>query len=298
MVRVKAAAVSLFVLLSAAAAAGCVGASEPSSGSSVPIERFDDAEGLVIEGLVVDSELVPVSDVAVVAAELDVVLMTDAAGLFRLPVSEPGEYLLVFEKNGYATQELRVGAREDAVTRVVVTLIPVALDVPYHETHIVFTYAQCWVSAGPAGAPCFSTVDYFAGTNLSQDKNTHLFRVEKPGLANLLIEIMYRSQALGKEAIIVVREPGSIYSGAQKSWLLQFGPSPIRAWLIPGKVGVGGRDKFEEPAGTKYMALIGGWGSNSTIPTVALHLEFRTQTHFNFFYNRPAPRDFTSLPDQ
>lgn len=244
-----------------------------------------------------DTEFVPLPEVDVLLAQHEVRAVTGEDGRFQILPPGPGDYTLVFNKDGYASQELGISVYESEPARVLVTLVPVASHVPYHETRIVFTYTQCWFSAGPAGAACLGLVDYLAGTSVSQDRLTHVFSVQE-NLGNLLIEIMYKAQSLGKEAIIVVREPGSLYSGAQKSWLLQFGPSPIRAWLVPDQVGTGGRDKFMADPTIKYMALIGGWGSNSTIPSVALHLDFRTQTHFNLFYNRPGPPDFTSLPDQ
>lgn len=283
------------------AASGCVG----DSGAPSDVGRDPSAPGaetesdaLALEGIVVDPEFVPVEGVAVALPDLEASTLTDPGGRFRLSVPSPGDYLVVFQKDGYASLELGAFVAEGAENKLVVTLEPNSLEVPYHETHIHATYAQLWLSAGPAGIPVVGAVDYLAGTSLSQDKPTVLFDVLAPGLVEILVEISFQPQALGKEAIIVVREPGSIYSGAQKSWLLQFGPSPIRAQLLEGEVGVGGSHAFDATIGMKYMAMIGGWGSNSTIPTVAVHLDFRTQTHLNWFYNRPASPGFTSLPDQ
>jgi hypothetical protein len=254
--------------------------------------------GPVLRGVVVDTELVPIANATIVLPDIDLATMSDGTGGFELGLPYAGTHTAIFEKIGYRTVVRSVEIHETPTDRLIVTLEPIALDVPYHETLIEVTYTQCWLSAGPAGVPCIGFIDYLTNQQLSDDKSTVNFKVDKPGLAALLIELTFLPQNLGHDAVIVVREPGSIYSGAQKSWLLQYGGSPIRALLVPGEVGEGGDDPFEEPPGTEYMALIGGWNTNNSIPSFGLHLDFRTEDYFTFFYNRMPSPGFTVLPDQ
>lgn len=288
--------IGLAILPVFAALPGCVGAGSEASG----VDAFGGDESLgAIRGVVVDAEIVPVKAADVELVGHGKVATTDAGGAFSFSALEPGTYTLVASKAGYAGAESAVAVAAGQVAAVSLALTPVALNVPYHETILIVALLDCSWAITSATFPCVP-IDRVTGQNITGDRSAWKFSIPAAGLANLLHEMEWSPQPIGREMKVVITEPNQpvFIGGVTRFYLVNQGPTPLRAWLEHGKVAVGGSVAFDGNESTRYDAYIRGSPSNNTIPQAALYIDQRANNWFTFFYNRPGNPDFTALPDR
>lgn len=283
--------------------AGCT---QAGAGPEAGGDGLDEAsDGLFIEGIIIDSELVPIEDVSVMDTTSSVTTTTDAQGRFSLGPVEPGEHQLVAEKAGYSPASLTVQVFDAAVTGLTLTIEPVATTVPFHETvpHVTFVY--CWIAFG-SNVPCTKLVDYVAGTNISaEEKFAFTFRIPYPNLADILVEMTWNAQALGHDMRFYIQTPpNQPLTAATQKYFRMIGSSPLRGWVIADVVNPGygpnGTHLFDAtPNKVLYEASTVSSNTNSTLPgnAVAVFLNIRSETWMTSFYNRPGSREFTAIPD-
>ncbi len=275
--------------------AGCLGGS-PSTPSDAD---GPDGDGVMLRGLVVDTEFFPLDEAAVTLAGSDETTVTDGNGTFELgPVAVGSAFTLVVEKMGYLDQEVAGQAAADD-RQILVTLTPTALDVPFHETFVHVALLDCSWAILSATFPCVP-IDRVTGQNITGDRSEWNFEIPYDGLADLLHEMTWQEQATGKDMKIVMTDPGEavFVGGVSNFYLSRAGGDPLRSWLVPGQVGPGGDVPFDGNESREYRAFIRGSESNMTVPVAAIYIEHRADNWFSFFYNRAGPRDFTALPDE
>lgn len=148
----------LLVLL--VAAAGCV-ASEGTGATPQNIDApvagpaaVNDTTG-AIEGLVIDTESVPVAAAIIALVGTDVPqVSTDVAGRFVLNGVPPGSYQLAVAKLGYSSAGKQVDVTAGEVTSATFTLEQLQVYQAYHRTFVEKGYFECSWTAGFTG-PCF-----------------------------------------------------------------------------------------------------------------------------------------------
>jgi hypothetical protein len=231
-------------------------------------------------------------------------VQTDANGRFHIGPLEPGDYALVFEKKGYASTTKTVTLAQEPIRAFTVTLVAVASDVPYHQSFTRSTFVICWSQNIVGGVPCTKLVDYVAGTNVSSsEKFAFTFLIPNAGLADMLVEVVWKSQANGKDmGFYIQTPPNQPLTGLVVKYFSRSGGSPLRGWLTAGiKNKCGTADcagVFDAtPNKVVYEGVTIGSYNNATVPYAALYLNHRTDAWFTLFYNRAGSRDYTSVPD-
>ena len=292
--------------------AGCVGGS-PSGPDGISESKDDGA--LYISGLVVDQEIIPIESAVIVVEDRDGFVETDATGRFKVGPVDPGEYIVTAEKKGYATQTVTVVIDPDFSNPLTITLAAVALDVPYQTTtnHVTFVICASYNPVG--GVPCTKLVDWQAGTNLSPDeKFAYTFKIQNPGLADVLVEMVWNPQSLGKDAAWWVQTPaGQAATALTTKYFAMSGGPPLRGWIIANEKNQNRTAAFDATPGKVLYEAVTAWSDgNATVPRttfpvcvqicglsgVSLYLNHRTETWMTSFYNRPGDRAFSALPDR
>lgn len=293
----------LVAIVAASLASGCLGG-DP---TMAPGGADFGAGATVIPGVVVDEELAPVSDATVTTSAGDARATTDHRGAFVLGPLEDGEHVVRAAKDGYepATATVQViGASVDGIHLV---LKATALDVPYHASQRHVTYVNCASYNPIGGVPCTKLVDYLAGTNLSgEERFAFTFFVPNPGLADVLVEMTWTAQALGKDMLFKIQTPpGQPATALSTNYYSIAGGSPLRGWVVANVANQDREAIFDaEPNKVLYEGLTIWDDGNSTVPGVpgvlsgtSLYLNHRTEVWLTMFYNRAGSRDFTALPD-
>lgn len=279
-----------------------------------------------VTGTVVDPELVPIAEVDVVVRPGDLTTYTDAAGSFSLGPLDAGKYTVFAEKRGYQGASAEVEVFEDRPTKVTLILTPVASDVPYHETstRTMFLYCSLSIRVGtdPTGyftiltAPCVGLVEILLQTATGQsaantlDTWTFDFKIEKPGFASLVMEMIWPPQQLGTNGILQLTE----FATAQTSGTgvtvgkTVYGDSqaqPFHAVIHAGESYWVSRGQnvtfYPTPNETvDFQMLVAGGFGNNTVPLgeSAVFINWRPTVYLTFFHNRRAASDFSILPDQ
>ena len=289
--------------------AGCVGGNSQSVGG--PDVSFDKGD-VVIRGIVVDEELVPLEGVVIHDAASLLSVETDTTGQFALgPVTE-GEHALTASKDGYQPLSLTVQVFDESVEGVRFLLSAVATTVPYHETTNHVTFVNCASYNPIGGVPCTELIDYVVGGNQVSPQESFAFRFKIPnaGLADLLIEMVWAPQAFGPDAAFWIQTPpGQPVTAASVKYFSMRGGNPLRGWVTANVANQNYESVFDaEPNKIEYDAVTAWSDGNATIPRqqtpvtgisgVSIYINHRVETWMTFFYNREGTRDYTALPDQ
>src|SRR5687768_2559607 len=112
--------------------AGCAASESAGSGPRNVDPGEDTAEALFLDLLVVDSELVPVELALVSMTPGPLFANTTADGRARFGPLAEGDYAVTIEKAGYAPASAELTVAQSPPERMIITLVPVALDVPFH----------------------------------------------------------------------------------------------------------------------------------------------------------------------
>lgn len=312
------------LVAAATAAAGCIGAggvpqSDGGNGSAnaavdpnAPGE-IEPAPGH-ISGIVVDPELVPVAEAYVAVTPGDYVTTTNAAGAFKIGPLAEGTYSVLAEKRGYQSATIEVAVREESPTKVTLTLEPMASDVPYHETLTRVMFLYCAVAIAPPTtlrAPCGGLVDIVLQTVTGQpspntlDTWTFDFRIEKPGFASLVMEMVWPPQSLGQNALMQLTKiaraqssgggvtiSGTVYGGHMAQ--------PYHDVIHAGRLYVSNRNNtfYPTPNATQDFQMLVSVYEGNTTTGHGVFIQWRPTVYLTFFYNRQASPDFTILPDR
>jgi hypothetical protein len=271
------------LLVVTASFAGCTDVGEATGAP----QAFDpgSADGLFLDVLIVDTEFFPVVEATVVAMPGSLTAITGQGGSVRLGPLAEGDYTIVAEKAGYAPAQGQVLVAQAPPERMVLTLTPVASDVPFHITHIFMAYIFCTVTLGNSFLPC-APLNVLTGENITQDRAEFNFRIPQAGLADLLHEMVWLKQATGVDMSVTIRPPGAplVVGGVTVIYLSTGGGSPLRNWVVTGVMNTGATKEFDANESTPYTTILRGRSTNSTANAMSL-------------YNRPGPRDFTVIPD-
>lgn len=275
---------------------GCVG-TEGVGPKGIPEDRFDD-EGFYLDVLVVDAELLPVEAALVVLTPGDALANTTADGRARFGPLTEGDYTVAVEKRGYAVVSTQITVAQSPPERLIVTLTPVASDVPFHLTHVFVAYIFCTMTIGNTFAPCLP-LNVLTGQNVTEDRAEFDFRIPYAGLADMLHEMVWQRQAAGVDMSVTIRPPGAplVVGGVTVTYLSTGGGSPLRNWVVAGVENEGASASFDANESTPYTTIIRGRSTNTTGNAMSLYFDHRVNNYFTFFYNRPGPRDSTVIPD-
>lgn len=257
----------------------------------------------MIQGVVVDEELVPIEGVRITDDNSPQVAVTDSAGAFTLGPVESGEHVLTAEKAGYATETLRVEVFDEPVLAVRVILEATAKAVPFHESVLHVTFVNCASRNLIGGMPCTALPDYVLGTNVSSNERYYFqFVVPSPGLADMLVEMIWTEQTLASDMLFKIQTPpGQPFTGLATSYYRMEGGQPLRGWVLAGvdNDGDGPGEVFDAgPNNITYEGLTIWSSGNATIPYTSIYVNHRTDAWLTFFYNRAGDRDFTALPEE
>ena len=273
-------------------------------------------DGAIIDGIVVDPSIFPVPGADVFWGAGGEFVQTDANGSFRLGPLPGGQLTVRAEKKGYSAAEQVVTLVEGETLKLRLTIEPIAGDVPFHETASRTMYIICHapislrpVIEGGISAPCGLLVDVATGGSNTIDQSTYLFTVEKPGLANLVLEMTWSPQPMGHDGLLQLSSMGGLNpaggSGAMidKTVYADEQSSPFWYMLTPGKLhpaNTGGNTPFYPQPNTteKFKMFVAGGTGNNTVPNVGVFVEYKPTVYTTFFYNRAAPPRFSFLPDQ
>lgn len=252
-----------------------------------------------MDGLVVDAEIVPIAAALVVLTPGGLATNTTTSGQFQFGPLPEGHYTIEVTKHGYAPARAEFAVAQSPPERIVVTLIAVASNVPYHITHVFVAYIFCTLTVSGTFAPCFP-VNVLTGQNITEDRAEFNFRIPYPGLADLLHEMVWQKQATGSDMSVTIRPPGAplVIGGVTVIYLATGGGSPLRSWVVAGETNPGATAKFDANESTPYTTILRGRSTNTTANAMSLYLDHRVNNYFTFFYNRPGPRDFTVIPDE
>lgn len=134
-VRIRAEAIlvaSAFVAIALAGCAGGDGDAASTEGPSGPAD-VDDNAGTVI-GLVQDDELSPVANATVAIVDAGAEAVTDSSGTFRLANVPAGAHTVFVQKLGFESIGKSVAVLAGQTTEVTITLEPLPVEEPHHET--------------------------------------------------------------------------------------------------------------------------------------------------------------------
>lgn len=288
----------LWLFVFALSLAGCLGAGGSGNGAvSGPGQVDLEQHGLLVV-TVVDPEVIPIADALVRIDPGGREAVTDEAGVARFAPLDPAAYDVYAGRPGYrdVTTVTRVIIGQNDL---LVTLEPVSTDVPYRATEVYAVQVFCrWaVEAIGSSVPCNPVPPEAVGLPTMGYNCCFEFRIASPGLANLLHEMDWQSQAYGREMGVEIASTELTQAQAQ-TFLLSNGPSPHRNWMVPGETAAGGDAPFVGADGTAYVGAHPVGARNSTVPGVAIVLDLRVDNWLTFFYNRPGPTGFTILPDE
>lgn len=135
MVRTRGTAGLLALLMLGVGVAGCSG-SDAGDAAGLPTGPVDPAGDVgTIRGLVQDDELNPLANATVAVAELaDTKTTTGPDGEFVLEQVPPGTYRLFVQKLGFESAAKSVSVSAGDETRLDITLDPLPVEEPHHET--------------------------------------------------------------------------------------------------------------------------------------------------------------------
>jgi hypothetical protein len=306
--------------------AGCATPSAPQGSAAVTSadpnapRSLADAPGHVT-GRVVDPELVPIEGADVVITPGDHAMPTSPLGTFEVGPLEPGEYTVHAEKKGYQSADVKTTVVQDKPSHVVLTLVPTASDVPYHESLNRVMYMQCAFAIYVTGvvglvSGCGFLVDYGLKTATGQhytntiDNNTFPFKIQQPGFRSLVMEMTWPPQQFGTNGLMQLTEfakasastggvgvAGTVYGGSMAQ--------PYHDLIHAGKSyrTTGGKPVIFYPNANEtasFEMLISGYYGNTSVPQggSAVFYNYKPSVWLTFFYNREASYAFTILPDK
>lgn len=279
--RVRGAAiVSTLLLISMAGCVAEADAAKVQQASTEPAPKPTvTADTGSIAGLVVSTELVPLSGASIGLLERpQITATTDEVGRFTFNDIPPGGYSVVAQKLGYDSAARKVTVLAGEVVEVEFILSPIPTDEPYVER---FTYAG-WFGLG------FSTpvVTARLGGVIDPAKERSIFRtnLSGPGLEDVVDAMDWESTAplTAKRFMLIV----SVMNGSGSNTTA--GPSPLF-------------NKLEGPKTNKtsqisHVTWIAFTQSSDPAQVVVLVYQQRFTLHTSLFYHDPAPPGYTGLP--
>ena len=292
-------AIALVLVTVLTVLSGCSAAPEPATVSNAGGSGGDPEDGFILNILIIDQELVPIDQALVTLTPGPQSTNTSTDGRASFGPLVEGDYTVRVEKDGYATIGKQVFIAQSPPDRLIVSLVPVASDVPYHLTHVFVAYIFCTMTISNTFAPCVP-VNVLTGQNITEDRAEFNFQIPYPGLADMLHEMVWQRQPTGVDMSVTIRPPGAplVVGGVTVTYLSTGGGSPLRNWVVAGVENEGASAPFDANESTPYTTIIRGNSDNTTGNLMSLYLDHRVNNYFTFFYNRPGPRDFTVIPEE
>lgn len=151
MVRVSARdALAMTIAMLTVSLAGCVGGGGPADAADDPTGPVDFSEDTgAIQGVVLDTEQVPLADAHVGLPDLDRTAATDENGAFSFSNVPPGTHTLFAQRLGYESVGQRVNVVAGDVIDVQITLSVIPVEEPYQIEIIQDGLFGCGVRVDP-----------------------------------------------------------------------------------------------------------------------------------------------------
>jgi hypothetical protein len=321
----------LAVAFAGCASSGAGGAAAATEGPTSP--TFGEDKG-ALHGVVLDDQSLPIEKATIGLMEPALTQTTGPNGAFTFNDLAPGTYTLSALALGYESVSRKVTVTQGQVTDLQLSLVPVAIQAPYHHTIQQAGYVQCtlaWtpgIQTGPAGgtglpryiyglAVCGAFCIASCLPAFSPDKFLLHWTADK-GAQEMKYEMQWTStQAVGKGLLVYVEVEGQPNADG-KEYGNRTGTSPLvlewNATRLQALAKTTGQDCLESKC--KLHTRVFGW-SNTTelyLPVdppalgpfgkpdrkidVGVVVDQRNMQYLTTFHNGPKPAGFTALSDQ
>ena len=318
-------AVTLGLMLLTIAFAGCASSEGANpqgggAGGSGPVATGEPiADAASVQGLVVDDSQAPLEGAIVGLLGLGLQVQTDEAGSFRFENVPPGEHDISAAKLGFASTAKRVNVEaSQQLTGVILTLEPVAVEEPYHESFGPYSgFFHCmWGTAtvdvpvlGPFGIIRTCAVD--AGTTATvfgADSRRLSFNLTSDNWATLIGESRW-TQGAAATGVGMAIYPSYEKRSGNHWWCEADGRSPLifryeaaDPSMENGLSQCNSQGEIDpvpamEINPLQLIADPGFGGTSAEKPPLRLMFEQRFELMVTVFYMDPAPPEFSALND-
>jgi hypothetical protein len=296
----------VFAVLLAGCSAGAGTGDSQRSGALATGDVLADAASL--GGIVVDDSQAPVAGAAVGLIEPHLSVVTDTGGAFRFGNLAPGVYTLQAARVGFESAAKRIELHANDEARVTITMLPLAVQVPYHDSIGPFKgYFECQIGTA-AGfiSPC--TGDVLHGQDLNGivfpgDKRKLVYNLSSDSWQTMVGEARWTQTSYATSSGMAVY-PSYLKRATSHWWCEASGRSPIQFRLekkLDSVCTSTSRNTDPQPS-MKVNPLIlqadPGFGGTSTDnPPVRLIYQQHFELFMTVFYGEPAPAKYSGFPD-
>lgn len=298
--------------------AGCVGGdTQPEQAEAEPLgapASFTEQTG-GIEGLVLDTEGLPLPDAVVGLPDLALQTLTNEAGRYSFSNVEPGTYTLFVQKLGYESQGKQVQVVAGQATQFELALVALAVKEPYTTQVIQSGLFGCGASWRPAVvysgiAACGVLSLFFNLTQYDQFLLEWEIRDDIVGWNGSAFEMHWESNQIAGKGLWMLWEVCA--NDGETRFASVNGQSPLRAnvnsSVVHGVIHNGtynddacgsadDRCNEDECAFISRVFSMPQTLGESYPADVGMTFQQRfEQIHTAFFYE-PGPDDFTAIPD-
>lgn len=289
--------------------AGCAG--QGLAGNSEGTVDFSDgAASGGIQGLVVDSQFVPVPG-AVIFVDGEERARSDASGEFRVSPLAAGQRLVAAEKENYLGTATSVTVQEGALATVTLVLEILPGKSPYVSVVIRSGQIQCGAAATiPSvftnGHIAVCAIPGLVGLSTGEQFRTEveLGLLEGTSLTGLWGETTWQStQAIGKGMKVIwwLAEPGANdLNGRYRDLAIVTGLSPLRVRILVEKITDPDAPRQICQKTSQCLARATHYASANTtgaLVDVGLTIQQRYTDYYSLFFNAPLPEQYTAVPD-
>ncbi len=300
--------------------AGCASSegANPAGGDGVgpgPVATGEPiVDGATIQGVVVDDSQAPLEGAIVGILGLGLQVQTDAAGSFRFENVPPGPHDISAARLGFASAAKRVTVEaSQQLTGVILTLAPIAVETPYHESFGPYSgFFHCmWGTAAVEGFGIIRTCAVDAGVNedvFGPDRRHLHFNLTSDNWATLIGESRWTQGAAATGVGMAIYPSYSERDGSHW-WCEADGRSPLifryEAADPEAKDGLSSCNSQGETDPMPSMEINplvlvadpGFGGTSAEKPPLRIMFEQKFELMITVFYMEPAPAEFSALND-
>lgn len=297
-IRLLATGLSLFLVAFAGCTGGGGGKELPPQTSAA--EPTVDADSGAVHGFVTDDQVAAVKGAGIAITALGLATTTDDNGEFTLNDVPPGLHDLFVSRIGYESKGQRVEVAAAEVTEVRISLLPIAVAEPFHDSIPFSGQFQCSLAL-------FDVLWQDCGV-----ETTSAFYFEKPqGVRHLVGELRWTSASAGtgQNLDFNLVKGTSVEDTESTQWYANtFGPSPLMIHVTVGEqfenpdsaaaVGASDQDQVVDDEDTKVGFNI--YSSPTYVADqalVGLTLEQKFNGYVTLFYDMDVPEGFSAFAD-